>query len=117
MMINYSYAGLEPWKWHLTAVLLHVIASMLAYSLLLATLRWSNKKDCEQVNRLLAGVGASCFAIHPAQSESVAWIAPYVQSLCAIFLFGPLLAYLRARRDEQISWSWLHAGAGLYVLA
>src|SRR5213078_1601059 len=58
--------------------------------------------------------------IHPAQSESVAWVAAYVNSLSAVFIFAAILSYLRARpklSEEKIKLKWLMIGSAMYALA
>jgi hypothetical protein len=116
LMINYSYAGINPFWWHLTAILLHIVATILAYRLLLVSLRACAMGD--RKSPWLAAIGATIFAIHSAQSESVAWIAAYVNALSSIFIFGALIAYLRARMElQRIDPLWLLFGSVLYALA
>ncbi|MEW6735334.1 MAG: tetratricopeptide repeat protein [Acidobacteriota bacterium] len=116
VMINYLYAGLSAWGWHLTAVLLHCLATLLVYQLLLVSLSSTVGSVIEiREIRLLTVVATLYFAIHPAQSESVAWVSAYVNALSAIFILGALLAYLHARINAQ--WRWLGLGATLYALA
>ena len=93
VMLNYLYAGLNPFWWHLTAILLHAFATALAYRLLLSSLKRASAVD-ESEAPWLAMIGAAFFAVHPAQSESVAWLAAYVNALSAIFMLGAMLAYL-----------------------
>jgi protein O-mannosyl-transferase len=117
MMLNYSYAGINPFWWHFTAILLHICATILAYWLLLVSLRAGGAAE-EKDSHWLAAIGATIFAIHPAQTESVAWIAAYVNALSTIFIFGTLISYLRARRTlQKIEPSWLLLGSIMYLLA
>jgi protein O-mannosyl-transferase len=118
VMINHSFAGLDPRLWHLTSILLHATAAILAYWLLLASLRAGEISTQDREKRWIAAIGASLFAVHPAQTESVAWVAAYVDALSAIFIFGALLAYLRARRDSaRIDSVWLSLSSLAYLLA
>lgn len=97
LMIIYTYAKVSAWKWHLTCVMLHVIATGLAYKVIRTTLEKIELLDYKKWINLLSLVAAMVFAIHPVQSESVAWISAYVNALLAIKMFLALLFYLRAR--------------------
>lgn len=97
LMLISSYAGLTSWKWHLSCVLLHAVASMLAYQLVKTSIEKTKIVDDKiQINRLSL-FAAVVFAIHPAQSESVAWISALGSSLVAIKIFACLLFYLHIR--------------------
>ena len=53
------------------------------------------------------------WALHPQRAEAVAWIASRKELLCATFILGGLLCWLRARRRE--GWGWIPALAGTYA--
>lgn len=61
---NYILNEMSPWAWHLLSVLKHVGAASL-----LALLAWTLLRD-----RWAALIAAGLFALHPAQTESVAWV-------------------------------------------
>jgi protein O-mannosyl-transferase len=102
MRINYTLFGTKAAGWHLTTVLLHVLATVLVFWLALRLLhsRWQ---------ALIAGLA---FAVHPAHVESVAWVCGAVDPLFSIFFLASLLCYLNWR--EQHSSGWM---AGSLVLA
>ena len=56
---------------------------------------------------------AAFWALHPQRAEAVAWIASRKELLCAMFVLGGLLCWLRARRRE--GWGWAPALVGTYV--
>lgn len=97
LMVIYTYAKVSAWKWHLTCVMLHVIATGLAYKVIRTTLEKIELLDYKKWVNLLSLVASMVFAIHPVQSESVAWISAYVNALLAIKIFLALLVYLKAR--------------------
>ncbi len=97
LMANYAYAGATAWKWHITAILLHVVATSFAYQLLLTTLLRIKSAVSEKQAHWLTLIATIVFAVHPLQSESVAWISAYANALMAIIIFSSLLAYLKAR--------------------
>ena len=63
MRINFVLCDLSTWGWHLLSLIKHA-----AVALLLAWLVWKLLRD-----RTAALLAAALFALHPAQTESVAW--------------------------------------------
>ena len=53
------------------------------------------------------------WAVHPQRAEAVAWIASRKELLCATFILGGLIFWLRARRRE--GWGWILALVGTYA--
>lgn len=83
--LDWQWTGGQPWGFHLTNLLLHAANSFL----LLFVLRgWG-------VRQWAALVAAVVFAVHPAQTETVAWISGRTDGLC---LLGLLSATLGVRR-------------------
>ena len=85
--IDYAIWEMEPWGYHLTCILLHVLATA-AFVFLAGQ---------------LVPVGAACiaglvFAVHPVHVEAVAniWNRTGVQS--ALFVFCAMIAWLRIER-------------------
>lgn len=97
LLINYTLFEMNPVGWHLTTILVHLAATVLAYKV---------------AHRLLgddreAGLAALIFGIHPAQIESVAWISGVPEPLAALFIFGAFLAYLRSKQEGMgAKWRW-----------
>ena len=65
LRLNFIFNGLSSWGWHLLSIAKHVLAAVL-----LAILVYKLLHD-----RLAALIAGALFALHPAQTESVAWIA------------------------------------------
>jgi protein O-mannosyl-transferase len=85
--------GTNAFGYHVTNWLYHIIACLLAYTLL-GQLKFNQKQ---------AFVGASIMAIHPLLSGAVAWIPGRNDTLLTIFILLATLAYLKDK------W-WLHFG-------
>jgi hypothetical protein len=126
-VVNLSYAfdravwGPEPFGFHLTSVLLHMLNV-----LLLARFSWAAADDWNRGRgrrsavgpldpRAMSAITALFFAVHPMMTEAVGYISGRAEVLCAFFF---LLAFLAARR-----WmlgggaSWLGASAVCWVVA
>ena len=85
---DYFCWGLNPAGFHLTNILLHILNVLLVYLLGSRLLR-------ERGGALLM---AALFAIHPAQAETVSWIAARSNLLCLLFFLLALLCYIKYSR-------------------
>jgi protein O-mannosyl-transferase len=88
--------------YHLTNILLHAAAALLA-ALVLRRLKIPG-----------AYLAAAIFALHPVAVESVAWITEQKNTLSAVFYLGAMLAYLRF--DEGRKPPWYLAALGLFAM-
>lgn len=118
LMINQIFAGNDPFKWHLSAVLMHALVSAMAFKLvhnsLLPIDNISNKE-----RQWMSLIAACCFAIHPAQVESVAFVTAYISSISTVFIFGAMLIYLYLAKLGQFNQQlkWLIPSLILYFIA
>ena len=100
---DHAIWGHRAWGYHLTNVLLHAANAALAFAV---------------VARLCASTraGLLCailFAVHPMQTESVAWVAGRRDVLSALFYLSAVAWYMRAMlRSERAL-----AAGGLLILA
>lgn len=91
--IDYSIWGLNPFGYHLTNVVFHLLNGILVFLLL----------------KRSGGDEAACFAAllfvaHPVQTEAVSWISGRSNVLFAFFYLAALLSYIKFRgRDSNIS--------------
>jgi protein O-mannosyl-transferase len=94
MRLNFILSGLSPWGWHLLSIVKHV-----AVAVLLGWLVWKLLRD-----QVAAFIAATLFALHPAQTESVAWVT-VPDPLMSAAVLGTLLLYLsyaeHASADHQ----------------
>ncbi len=74
--------------WHLSVVLLHTLASVLAYFVARRV----------GFGPLWAAPIGLIFAMHPTRVESVAWVSGATDPILAVFMFGALLLLLRVVR-------------------
>jgi protein O-mannosyl-transferase len=84
MRVNFILSGTSPWGWHLLSIAKHAAAG-----LLLGLLAWRLLRD-----RAAALLAATLFGLHPAQTESVAWVT-VPDPLMSIGILGAVLFYLR----------------------
>lgn len=118
-MVSYVFADLTPWKWHLISILLQLSAVVLVYQMLLSSLQKLNLRE-EDHKYWLVLIASSIFAIHPIQSESVAWGGASTSSLIVTLNSLALLAYLKTREYSLKSKEfviWLLTSSFFYTLA
>src|ERR1700730_4764160 len=84
MRLNFILSGMSSWGWHLLSVVKHV-----SVAVLLGLLVWKLLRD-----RVAALIAGTLFALHPAQTESVAWVT-VPDPLMSAAVLGTLLLYLR----------------------
>jgi hypothetical protein len=89
LLINYKIWGLNPFGFHLTNILFHSANSILVFFLIRRILK-------EEL--LIPFVGASVFAVHPVNTESVSWICGLTDPLAVFFLLLSFLYYLNFKK-------------------
>jgi protein O-mannosyl-transferase len=106
-MLDYAVWGTRPFGYHLTNVLLHLLAGLLVWRL---------------ARRLVAPgwaalwVAAS-FLVHPVQVEAVTYVAGRADILATLCLLGATACVLRGAADAGAGPRWLAPAALLYALA
>ena len=126
LRINFILSALSPWGWHLLSITKHLVVAVLLGLLVLRLLR----------DRIAALIAATLFALHPAQTESVAWVT-VPDPLMSVGILGAVLLYLkwvvvlpggqaherksrktaRTRKAPQPQASWLIASAAVCFAA
>ncbi len=99
--LDAQWSGVRAGGYHLTNVVLHLVASLL----FLALLRHL------ALGPIVTRVAALAFAVHPVLASAVAWIPGRNDSLLAVFALSSWLLFLRGERGS----SWL--ARGLHLVA
>ena len=87
LRVNFILSQMSPWGWHLLSVTKHVVVAIL-----LGLLAWRLLRD-----RTAALIAATLFALHPAQTESVAWVT-VPDPLMSAGMLGTVLLFVRYAR-------------------
>jgi protein O-mannosyl-transferase len=88
-MLEYRLAGLNPFVYHLTNLVLHVLNTCLVFRL---AMMLSGRMEVAFLTALL-------FGVHPMHVESVAWISERKDVLYAFFFLASLVYYVRYAKE------------------
>jgi tetratricopeptide (TPR) repeat protein len=109
--VEYHLWGLNPLGYHIVNVILHALAALLLY-IVLVRLRLPG-----------AWLAAAIFTLHPVEVETVAWVTERKNLLSAVFHLAAALAYLRFSPTEEDEvpgvgrWGWYFISLILFVCA
>ena len=111
-VVNVSYAidrwlwGYRPFGYHLTNITLHAMAVLLLFAWLRRVL---SDAGAARATDAAAFVGATLFAVHPLQSEAVAYVSGRSELMCAVWFLAALLL----ARDALVSGSRARGAAAM----
>lgn len=115
---NYQSGGLEPYGYHLANVALHAFNVVLVLVLGSTWLARSGLGAARRSAERAAWLAAALFAVHPAQTEAVSYVASRSSLLSTSFMLLAVLVYFReldARGLPRLAWRGL--GLALFVAA
>lgn len=114
-MAQYRFFGDKPMGYHLTNVVVHAIVAIVVFFFACSFL----KQVFGQEQIIAAFLAALFFAVHPVNTEPVAWISGIGELLMSLFCLLSFLAYINGRRtgDFILSALLLLAGALCKVTA
>jgi protein O-mannosyl-transferase len=108
MLLVHTFGGLAPWFWHLSSILLHLVATYLVF------------RFCQRLTRndIASAFAAAIFAVHPIHVDAVTWVSAGCELLFTIFALLSMLALLPRNTDSDqnamprvwISALWFAAG-------
>jgi protein O-mannosyl-transferase len=98
-MIDFTLFGSNPGAFHVTNVVLHTIAAVLLFLVLLLFTNASAARTALWRSAFVAAV----FAIHPLRVESVAWIIERKDVLSGVFFMLTLGAYFYYTRKPSVA--------------
>jgi len=91
LMIDMKMGGLLPFIYHLTNILIHILATCLVFRLFLKL----------NYKRVLAWFFATLFLIHPVLTQAVAWIPGRNDSLLALFILAAFNLFLEFKEKSR----------------
>jgi len=91
--VDYALWKLNPLGFHLSSVLWHVLNVMMLYLVIGLILK----------NNRAAFIAALLFAVHPVQTESVAWVSQLSTLISTFFLLGSLWMWIKLKESNKLS--------------
>jgi tetratricopeptide (TPR) repeat protein len=91
--LDYALWGINPFGFHLTNVIIHVINTLLVFKLLLLIFGITEYKNSPGFYAVL--LGTAIFAVHPVHTEAVTWISGRTDSLSFTFFAAAFIYYLK----------------------
>jgi len=92
-MADYSLWKIDPKGYHLTNIILHILAALAVYYLIYLLL----------ADDLIAFFAAAFFTAHPIQTEGVTYISGRADSLAALFSLGAFIFYIKNRSSNRLT--------------
>lgn len=108
--IDYSLWGLNPKGFHITNILIHVIATLILFSLLIHLFG----RDRRGV--YASFLGTVIFAVHTIHTEAVSWVSGRTDSIVTLFFFAAFLFFIKYREQKQTSDKYLFLTLLMYLL-
>lgn len=101
--INYHFRQLNVFGYHLINLLIHILASIIVYFLVLLTFETPAMKDSslKRYQNITGLFSALLFLTHPIQTQAVTYIVQRAASLAALFYLPTLLLYVRFRLTKR----------------
>ncbi len=106
LLANYRMFGLSPAGWHVTTVLVHLLATLLVYIVASKLLPG---------NPIPALVAMAIFGLHPIHVEAVAWISGVTEPFASCFFLGSFLCFLKFQEQTSRHFAWLTGSLLLFA--
>lgn len=97
--LNYAVAGLIPFGYHVTNVLIHVMNALLVYYLITLVFLTPALSGAGLSSQFIAFSTAFIFVAHPIHTQAVSYIVQRYASLATLFYLLAVICYFKARLE------------------
>jgi Flp pilus assembly protein TadD len=97
--LDYQRGGVDPVGYHVTNLILHFFTSVIVAFIAARLLSWAKVEGRQR--DVLAVLGGALFLLHPAQTESVAYVASRSEALSVFFFYAGLAVFLYRGEDAM----------------
>lgn len=99
--LNYTSSGLTPYPYHAVSIVLHVLNAALIWAIVRRLLR--EVQESGIIREVLALFAGGLFLLHPANTESVAYVTSRSETMSILFFLSAYAVFLY-RGKPVISW-------------
>ncbi len=114
--INYAWAGLATWPYHVTNLAIHILAGCVLFGIARRTLLLCPGGYSPDTARGLAFLIALLWTLHPLQTQAVTYIVQRYESLMGCFYLLTVYSVLRSATSPR-GWAWSVASAAFCLLS
>ena len=97
-IFDYSIAKTDPFIYHLSNILFHLISCLLLFRLLCLL----------EYNRWISFWTTLIFTVHPLFVQAIAWIFGRNDPYLAIFILSGMISYINYQKTKKITYLFLH---------
>jgi len=108
--LDYALYGLSPKGFHITNVIVHIIACLFLFKIF--SLLFQKSKYANFISLIVTLI----FAVHPIHTESVSWISGRTDSIATLFFFASFLYYIKLSDSENKTSKFLIISVIYYFL-
>ncbi len=110
LALNYALGGLNTWGYHAFNLLVHLLAALTLYGLVLGTLSLPSLQSRYGSHaRGIALATALIWMVHPLQTESVTYIIQRAEAMAGLFYLLVLFCLLHGAQESRRSLWWYTA--------
>ncbi|MEE9543341.1 MAG: tetratricopeptide repeat protein [Thermodesulfobacteriota bacterium] len=95
--VNYAVNGYEPFGYKLVNISIHIINSMLVYTLVSLMIRTPVMEGVKTALKALPLISALLFLVHPIETQAVSYITQRFASLATLLYLAALASYMKSR--------------------
>jgi len=110
---NYYFHSYRTVGFHLTNILIHMLAGLFLYLFIKITLGLPALQSRFGNSRWLPFIAVLIWLVHPLHTQSVTYIVQRMNSMASMFYILSMLCYVRARLTQGPTVKWLLAAACL----
>lgn len=115
--IDHYFAGLNPFPYHLTNLILHVVNVLLVFVLMGRLMSFVSGDNSSLTQTLVPFVTALLFAVHPMRVEAVVWATERKELLYSFFGLASLLLYIQFIQAKTVKWLFYILSISMFILA
>ena len=106
--LNYYVGGLDPFGYHVTNLLIHILTGLCLYGFLWLTLRLPSFRGAyASIAFPVSLLSSLLFIVHPIQIQAVTYIVQRHSSLATLCFLSSMTCYVRARLSSGARrWGW-----------